>query len=63
MMIVMSDACTIIVILEHNWWLIDDSTSIIGDSRLMLQLVASFTIIIYNHIHKTFIFLTYEGTK
>ncbi len=38
MMIVMSDACTMSVLWEHNWQLIDDSRSIIDNSRLMLQM-------------------------
>ncbi len=47
MAIVMSDACTINVLWEHNWELIDDSKSVIDDSWVMLQLVVSFTIIIF----------------
>jgi hypothetical protein len=43
-MIISSDACTINVLLEHNRQLIDDSVSIIDDSRVMLQLLASLTI-------------------
>ncbi len=38
MMIFMSNACAIKVIWEHNWQLIDDSRSIIDDSRVMLQM-------------------------
>ncbi len=48
MMIIMSDACSKNVSEEHNWQLIDDSRSIIDNSKVMLQLVASFTIVIYN---------------
>ncbi len=48
MTIVMSDACTINVLCEHNWRLIDDSRSMIDGSRGLLQIKASFTIIIYN---------------
>ncbi len=47
MMIVMSDAFTINVFKEHNWQLIDDSRSVIDDSRVTLWLVGSFTIVIY----------------
>jgi hypothetical protein len=49
MMIVMSDACTINVLFDHNWKLIDDSRSVFDDTRVMLLLVASFTIVIYGH--------------
>jgi len=38
----MSDASTINVLCELNWRLIDNSKSVIVDSWVMLQLVASF---------------------
>jgi hypothetical protein len=43
MMIVISDTCTINVLQE-----LDNSRRAIDDSRVILQLVASFTIIIYD---------------
>jgi hypothetical protein len=46
MMIILIDACTVKVLWEHNWHQIDDSRSMIDDSRVMLQLVASFMIVI-----------------
>ncbi len=49
MTIIMSDAFTVNVLYEHYWQLIDNSRSVIGDSIVMLQLVASFTIVINNH--------------
>jgi hypothetical protein len=48
MMVIMSDVFTVIVLQEHNWRLIVDSKSIIDNSRVMLQLVGSFMIIIYD---------------
>jgi hypothetical protein len=45
----MSDAWTINVLLEHDGQLIDDSMSIIDGSRVMLLLVASDLIVIYDH--------------
>jgi hypothetical protein len=44
----MSDACTINVLCEYNWQLIDDSSGVIDGYRGMLQIKASFMIIIYN---------------
>jgi hypothetical protein len=50
MKIVMSEAFTINVlwVWEHNWQLINNFRSIIDDSSVMVQLVASFTIVIYD---------------
>ncbi len=45
----MSDAWTINVLLEHDGQLIDDSMNITNDSSVMLQLVASVMIVIYDH--------------
>jgi hypothetical protein len=44
----MSDACAIDVLSEHNGPLIDDPRSVIDDPGVMLQLLASFTIFIYD---------------
>ncbi len=60
MTIIMSDTCSMHVFWEDNWQLIDDSTSPTDNSRVMLQLAASFTIVIYDcHIfivHATGVF-------
>jgi hypothetical protein len=47
-MTIMSDACAINALKEHNWWQIDNSKSVIDDSRVMLHLVELFMIIIYD---------------
>ncbi len=49
MTIIMSDFSTIKVLKEHNWWLIDNSSSAIDNSRVMLQVVASFTSVNFEH--------------
>jgi hypothetical protein len=36
-------------LIDDSRSIIDDSRSIIDDSRVTLQLVASFTIVLYNH--------------
>ncbi len=48
MTIIMSDACTINALKEHNWWQIDNSKSVIDDSRVTLHLVVLLMIIIYD---------------
>jgi hypothetical protein len=40
MTIIMTDVCAINALKEHNWWQIDNSKSVIDDSRVTLQLEA-----------------------
>ncbi len=48
MTFIMSDASVMNALYEHNWQLIGHSGIVIDDSRVILQFVASFKVVIYN---------------